>query len=57
MAGPFEWMSDRDFVVPLALQPVQDACWKAAKLEGFALADYVAKGSKTALPPFPLSHS
>jgi len=35
---------------------VAKACRKAAKLEGNALADYAAKGSKTALPPFPISY-
>jgi len=42
MAGPFERISDCDFVVPLALRPFQDACRKVAKLEGSVLADYVA---------------
>jgi len=35
---------------------LQNECWKKAKLESNALADYVAKGSKTALPPFPFSY-
>ena len=56
MAGPVERISDHDFVVPLALRAVQNECRKVAKLGGNALADYVAKGSKTALPPFPLSY-
>jgi len=56
MARPVERISDHDVVLPLALRAVQNEFQKVAKLEGNAVADYVAKGSKTALPLFPLSY-